>query len=97
MHRAVQEFGRFVSEHAIPAKVRVANGAERVDIGTGTVRFTTPRSNGMRGLSVDVVFIDNDAHRVLESDGVVNFARFDRFREDVALVLNASGGEVVHS
>lgn len=92
VHEAVRVFRGFVEENRIPARVRVANGAERIILGAGWVRFTTPRSNGMRGLTADVVFIDNDAHRVL-NDGDA----YRRFRDDVVGVLAATGGTVVHS
>lgn len=76
-------------------KVRRANGAERVDmLGLGTIRFATPHGNRMRGLSVDVVFLDNDAHRAVFGD---DFMALDRFRSEMAATLAASGGEVVCS
>lgn len=92
---ALEEFERVIAERSwVAAKVRRSNGAESIQLPDGgRVMFATPRGNRMRGLSVDVVFIDNDAHRVLGEDA----AGYDRFREDVALCLNARGGEVVHS
>ncbi|MDY0828576.1 hypothetical protein SK224_05485 [Microbacterium sp. BG28] len=104
--RAVQQALRVFAdtvEHLGEAErvtIRRANGDERVDVrglGRGTIRFATPRGQRLRGLSVDVVFIDNEAHRVLESDGVLDFDRYNAFREDVAVALSGSGGKVVHS
>lgn len=77
------------------AIVRRANGAERITHpGKGWMIFATPLSSRMRGLSADVVFIDNDAHRVIDGE---DWARIDRFREDIAALLATSGGKVVHS
>lgn len=80
--------------------VRRANGAESVQHPSGgRVVFATPRSNRMRGLSADVVFIDNEADRVLVSEpmGAADLAWLDGFRDDVALVLSGRRGEVVRS
>lgn len=78
----------------IDAKVRQANGAEAITFpGLGCVTFATPRSSRLRGQAANVVFIDNDAHRVLGEDA----DSYDRFRLDVALCLDGRGGEVVHS
>lgn len=75
------------------AIVCLANGAERVTHpGGGWIRIATPWGNRMRGMTADVVFIDNDAHRVI-ADGQT---RAKRFWDDVAGVL-ATGGKVVHS
>ena len=95
VHAAVRIFAEEATALTLPVRVRRANGDERVDMpGRGTIRFTTPRSNRHRGLLVDVVFVDNDAHRVLDGDDPTPMRRFF---EDVAPVLNATGGEFVHS
>lgn len=90
---AVIKFAREDERIQGGATVRHANGAERVTHpGGGWIVFATPRSDRLRGLSADVVFIDNDADRVFEGDRI----RLDRFRDDVAGVL-ATGGKVVRS
>ncbi len=77
------------------AVVRRANGAERVTHpGGGRITFATPLSDRMRGITADVVFIDNDAHRVV-ADWPTG-KRYERFRQGIAGVL-ALGGKVVHS
>lgn len=77
------------------ATIRRANGAERVTYpGGGSITFATPLSNRMRGRSADVVFIDNDADRVLCDH---HRERLDRFCDDIAGVLAATGGKVVRS
>lgn len=82
------------------AVVRRTNGAERVaHPGGGWIIFATPLSSRMRGLSADVVFIDNDAHRVLVGEliGAAELTRIRRFNEDVALAVGSRGGKVVYS
>jgi hypothetical protein len=94
---AVQVFAEENERIEWGATVRRSNGAERIaHPGGGWIVFATPRSDRMRGLSADVVFIDNDADRVVLDGG--NRARFDRFRGDIEGVLAASPyGKVVHS
>jgi len=92
---AVQEFREPNEAYGFGAKIRVANGDESVRLPSGgRINFATPRSSRMRGLSADVVFIDNDAHRVFDSN---DWSKVDRFRDDIAGVLTATGGKVVYS
>lgn len=75
-------------------KVYRANGAEMVKLPSGgRVWFATPRGYRLRGMSADVVFIDNDAHRVLGD----SFDAHDRWKLDVELALHSLRGKVVHS
>lgn len=90
---ALEEFEAANADLSLGAVIRKANGAEGVGFaGRGGIFFTTPRSNGLRGVALDMVFIDNDAHRVLD------YERLRRFFEDVQAVLATStSGKVVHS
>lgn len=89
---AVRVFREVIEAHKMAAEVRVANGAEKIWLpGGGWIRFHTPLSQRLRGISADVVFIDNDAHRVLSAD------RQEYFRLDAQAALTARRGEVVHS
>lgn len=93
VHEAVRVIAAVNERVDWGAVVRLANGAERVTApGGGWIAFATPLSNRMRGLSADVVFIDNDADRVLEGDWV----RTRVLWGDIAGVL-ATGGRVVRS
>ncbi|WP_336647538.1 hypothetical protein [Microbacterium sp. MMO-10] len=89
---ALDVFAREIEERRIQATVFRASGAVRIDLPFGgRIDFVTPRSNRMRSMSADVVFIDNDAHRVLGESA------HERFRDDIAAILAARDGEVVHS
>ncbi|MEV4737171.1 MULTISPECIES: hypothetical protein [unclassified Microbacterium] len=98
MRNAVESFRQPNETYAFGAQIRVANGAECVRLPSGgRIGFATPRGSRMRGQSADVVFIDNDADRVLyDGDGVSTDA-LRRFREDVQGVLASRGGRVVRS
>lgn len=90
---AVRTFREVIELHKTPADVRVANGAERISLpGGGWIRFATPQSQRLRGLSADVVFIDNDAHRVLPPYRQAMF-----WQDVVRPTLVARQGEVIHS
>lgn len=94
LQRAIREFRQPNESYAFRAQIRVANGAESVRLPSGgRIDFATPRGSRMRGMAADVVFIDDDAHRVLGDDTQA----LRRFREDVALVLDSRNGRVVHS
>ncbi|MDR6868464.1 hypothetical protein J2Y69_003080 [Microbacterium resistens] len=95
VRQAVESFRQPNEAYAFGAQIRIANGAESVRLPSGgRISFATPRGyHRMRGQSVDVVFIDNDAHRVLGE----SIDAYDRFRLDVALVLKSTNGRVVHS
>lgn len=96
---AVESFRQPNETYAFGAKIRIANGAESVCLPSGgRIDFATPRGSRMRGHSADVVFIDNEAHRVLEdAQGRKNLDAYDRFRDDVQAVLASRNGRVVHS
>jgi len=100
IQEALDAFAEASDAWDLGATVRRVNGDERVSLpGGGTIYLTTPRRGSRLGrIAVDVVFIDNEAHRTLESDDHDPRA-YDRFRFDVALALNktAGTGTVVHS
>ena len=61
------------------------NGEERVDLGgRGRISFQSVRSN-LRGLSADIVLVDDDAYRAMD-DG-----RRDQFGRDVRAITAGSG------
>lgn len=67
-------------------KVRYANGAERISCAPGWLVFKSVRSS-LRGYAADVVFIDGEAHRRVDSStGAL---------EELRVSILALGGEVV--
>lgn len=96
MRDAVESFRQPNETYGFGAQIRVANGAECVRLPSGgRIDFATPRGSRMRGQSADVVFIDNDADRVLVD--ATSADALMRFREDVQGVLASRGGRVVRS
>lgn len=95
---ALHAFAEASDAYDLGAIVRRANGDERVSLPNGgTIYLTTPHRGSRLGRSaVDVVFIDNEAHRALE--GRERDPRvYDDFRCDVMHALHKLGGAVVHS
>lgn len=65
-------------------RIRHYNGDSRIDLGgRGRITFHSVGSN-VRGLSADIVFIDQDADRALD-DG-----RRDEFHRDARAIVSAS-------
>jgi hypothetical protein len=79
-------------------KVYRAHGQQRfVFEGRGQILFCTPHANCLRGTSADVIFIDNDADRVLDTGTTEGYERTRNFMDDLHAVVAVCNGVVMRS
>lgn len=66
------------------------HGGERIDFGTGKISFTTA-SSAVRGMSADIVFVEERAREVLNAIGTRDLSSVD------LSLIAAPNGEVVYA